>query len=105
MDVKYCFSNQNALKQIIPACGIILNQCFSVVNHWFSVVNRWFRIVNQWFSIKFSREFNLLQLFNVFYFNDNINNKDRSTSGRLHGKNYLLQPLVASGSGYCGWIP
>ena len=57
MDVKYCFSNQNALKQIIPACGIILNQCFRLINHWFSVVNRWFRIVNQWFCIQFSREF------------------------------------------------
>ena len=62
--MKYCFSNQNALKQIIPACGIILNQWFRIVNHWFrivnhwfSVVNRWFRIVNQWFCIQFSREF------------------------------------------------
>ena len=57
--IKYGFSRQDALKQIIPACGIILNQCFSVVNHWFSVVNRWFKIVNQWFCIKFSRVFYL----------------------------------------------
>ena len=32
----------------------------------------------------------------------NLYNIDRSTSGRLQGKNYLLQPMVASGSGYCG---
>ena len=63
--IKYCFSNQNTLKQIIPACGIILNQCFSVVNHWFSVVNRWFRIVNQWFSIQFSQDFNLKLYFRI----------------------------------------
>ena len=55
--IKYGFSRQDALKQIIPACGIILNQWFRIVNHWFSVVNRWFRIVNQWFCIQFSREF------------------------------------------------
>ena len=63
--IKYCFSRQNALKQIIPACGIILNQCFRLVNHWFRLVNRWFGIVNQWFSIKFSREYNPKQYFTI----------------------------------------
>ena len=79
--MKYCFSNQNALKQIIPACGIILNQWFRIVNQWFSVVNRWFILLNHGLA--------------SFFKNDNLDNKDRSTSGRLQGKNFLPTTATA----------